>query len=205
MVVTRRQFLLLTGAATSAALVTAAAYVGRPFLSRRAYPKLDKTYPLGSLQDSEMRTVLALGEVLVPAKHAPPEQFFREYINRVTQTQPGYLREYQCTVKLLDATSRSFSKGKPFRDLTTRERDKVLEALLWRYDKNDLTIIRKVEKYATSRDATALRKYIVTPMIDYYYRSPYGWAVVGYTSFPGVPPADPMVYTRRPDEEGTAG
>ncbi len=199
--VTRRRFLLLTG---SAAFVAAGAYVARPYLSKRAHPILDTAYPLGTLRDDEMLTVIAFGEVLVPAAFTPPGNFFREFVDRTTQTQPGYLKEYQRAVRLLDTTAPSFSKVKLFRDLTVPERDKVLQALLWRYDAGD-KIISKFEKFATSRDASALRQYIMSPLIAYYYRSPYGWAVVGYKHFPGVPPADPMAYTRPLDKEETAG
>jgi hypothetical protein len=203
-VVTRRRFLLLTGAAASAALVAAGAHVARPYLSKRAHPQLDKTYPLGMLREDEMSTAIALGEVLVPAKFTPPADFFREYVNWVTQTQAGYLREYERAVRLLDTTAHSTAKASPFRDLTVPERNAVLQMLLWRYDIGD-EVISRLEKFATSRDASALRQYVVTPMLEYYYRSPDGWAVVGYKHFPGVPAADPLAYTKPLEREKTAG
>jgi hypothetical protein len=203
MALTRRKFLLMTGATVSVAAAATGAYVARPYMSRRAHPKLDMSYPTGVLQDDEMRTIIALAEVLVPAEFTPPEDFFRGYVDWVTRGQPGYLKEYRGAARMLDATARSHGKSALFRELAVPERDELLRTLLWQYDADD-RIVRKLEKVTASRDASALRQCIMNPMIQYYYRSPYGWAVVGYKHFPGVPPTDPRAYTRPLDKEEAA-
>jgi len=194
--ITRRTF-LLTGIAVSAA--TATAYVARPYLSELVVPRLDTTYPLGVLQDAQMRNIVALGETVVAPAPLPPADFFRDYVNAITATQGGFLKEFRrASATLSIASARLFAQdgGLPeFADLPLARRDEVLRALLWQYPDQDF-ILRKLEKLAASRDALALRVHVMTPLIERYYRSSYGWAVVGYESFPGQPPSDPRAYTK---------
>ncbi len=199
---TRRRFLLTM--ATVSAVAAAGAYIGRPYLAKLVRPELDATFPLGSLQENEMRTIVALGETLVFEELMPPEEFFREYVDEVAHGRPGFLKEYQSAAKLLDTTSiRLSAKGRPiqFADLARTGRDKVVRELLWRYDASD-RIVRKFEKITVSRDALALREYVMSHLLEHYYRSTYGWAVVGYKYFPGRPPPDPRAYTRALDSKG---
>jgi len=201
--ISRRKF-LLTAATVSAA--AAAAYMAKPHLRQLILPKLDTAYPLGVLQDIEMRIIVVLGETLVAPESTPPVNFFIDYVNAVTQNQPGFLKEFQRAAALLDATSVDLfgqSARLRFAALPLTQRDKVLRALLWQYSGSDL-IVPKVEKLAASRDALALRMYVMRPLIEHYYRSPYGWAIVGYESFPGRPPLDPRAYTRPIGDKGVA-
>ena len=195
--INRRKF-LLGSAAVSAAAVTGVAYIARPYLARELRPELDTAYPLGILRDREMRTFIALGETLSSPKSIPPADFFRDFVNAATKTQPGLLREYRRAAELLDASSSGlFREGgrRQFAGLPRSGRDQVLRTLLWRYSARD-RVVRKLEKLAASRSALAFRIYIVKPLVEQYYRSSYGWAVVGYDSFPGRPPADPRAYTK---------
>lgn len=193
MMISRRSF-LLTAAAVSAA--AAGAYVARPNLVKLIRPELDVAYPRGVLEDAEMRSIIALGETLAPPEFAPSDSFFRKHVDVVTQSQPGLLREYRRAAALLNTkTAQAYGKDTLFQALAPAERDKVLETVLWRFDASD-RILRKLEKLAASRDALALRIYIAGPLIEHYYRSSYGWAVVGYESYPGRPPLDPRAYTK---------
>lgn len=192
----RRRFLLTVAAISTT--VAAGVFIGRPHLAKLVRPKLDTSFPLGSLQDDEMHTIVALCKTLLWEVSVMPAKYFQDYVNAITNSEPGFLKEYQSAAKLLDATSkRLFARGAPlrFRDLSRTERDKVVQKLLWRYDASD-RIVRKIEKIEATRDALALRIYVMKPLIKYYYRSAYGWAVVGYKSFPGRPPLDPRAYTR---------
>jgi hypothetical protein len=203
MMISRRR-LLLSAAAITAAAATGAAFVARPYLAKRLYPELDTAYPLGVLHDEEMRAVVALGETLVAPEIEPPVDFFHDYVNSVTQSQHGFLKEYQRAAALLNATSTGLfgqDARLQFSDLPRPRRDKVLRRLLWQYPGHD-RIVRKVEKFMASQDALALRIHVMKPLIEHYYRSPYGWAVVGYDSFPGRPPLDPRVYTKLPGDKG---
>jgi hypothetical protein len=201
MMINRRRFLLTTAAITAAAT---GAYFARPRVAKLLHPELDTAYPLGVLSDDEMRTVVALGETLAAPQSVPPTDFFRDYVNTVTRSQHGFLKEYQRVPTLLNAAStKLFGQGARlnFADLHASRRDNVLKKLLWQYPGHDW-IVSKVEKLAASSDALALRVYVMEPLIEHYYRSSYGWAVVGYESFPGRPPLDPRAYTRPLDEKG---
>lgn len=201
--ISRRKFLV---AAATVPAVAAAAYMAKPHLRQLILPKLDTTYPLGVLQDIEMRNIVAFGETLVAPESTPPVNFFIDYVNVVTQNQPGYLKVFQRSAALLDATSVDLfgqSTWLHFAALPLPQRDKVLRALLWQYSGSDL-IAPKVEKIVASRHVLALRKYVMGPLIEHYYRSPYGWALVGYESFPGRPPLDPRAYTRSIGDKGVA-
>jgi hypothetical protein len=180
--------------------------MAKPHLRKLILPKLDTTYPLGVLQDIEMRNIAALGETLVAPEYTPPVDFFHDYVNAVTQSQPGLLKEYQRAAALLNAMSSDlFGQGAQahFADLPGPRRDKVLQTQLWQYSGGD-RIVPQIEKLAASRDALALRMYVMGPLIEHYYRSPYGWAIVGYESFPGRPPLDPRAYTRPIGDKGVA-
>jgi hypothetical protein len=202
--ISRRQFLVGTAVVMSAA--GTAAYIARPHLRRLIQPTLDTTYPLGLLNNKEALTIATLGLVLASPRSVPPLGFFREYVDFVTQSLPGFLREYQRSAALLDEISVHVIPQKSegsFAHLTRNECDEVLGVLLWRYSGQDY-IRPKLEKLFAGRDALALRTYVMQPMIEYYYRSLYGWAVVGYESFPGHPPPDPRAYTRPPGVTATA-
>jgi hypothetical protein len=202
--ISRRRFLQ---AAVIVSAAATAAYIAKPQLRKQLLPELDTTYPLGVLPDEDMRNIVALGETLVAPESVPPVDFFHDYVNAVTQSERGLLKEYECASELLNRSSAGlFVQGaarQQFAELPLSRRDKVLQALLWQYSGSD-RIVPKVEKLAASRDALALRMYIMGPLIEHYYRSPYGWAVVGYESFPGRPPLDPKAYTRPIGDKGVA-
>jgi hypothetical protein len=206
MLMSRRQF-LLSAAAITAAAATGVVVFARPYLAKQLHPKLDTAYPLGILNESEMRTFLALGDVLAAPAFRPPKDFFEDYVNQITQSKRGLLKEYQSAAALLNATSASlFGRGTAmtFAVLSVSARDEVLHKLLWQYSTQD-RIVRKVEKISASREALALRMHVMEPLIEYYYRSLYGWSVVGYKSFPGRPPLDPRAYTMPPNETEAVG
>jgi hypothetical protein len=197
----RRKFLVAAATVSAAA---AAAYIAKPHFRQLILPKLDTTYPLGVLQDIEMHNISALGETVVAQEFVPPVDFFQDFVNAATQSESGLLKEYERASELLNKTSVGlFEQGvarQQFAELPLSRRNKVLQALLWQYSGSDW-ITPKVEKLVVSRDALALRMYVMQPLIEYYYRSPYGWAVVGYEISPGQP-RDSREYTRLPGDKG---
>jgi len=199
--ISRRKFLL---AAATVSAASAAAYVARPYLRKRMLPELDIAHPLGVLPDEDMHDIVALGEAIVAPESVPPVKFFQDYVNDVTQSQRGFLKEYERAAGLLNRTSlRLFEQGKArnrFAELSPAQRDEVLQTLLWRYSGSDV-MAPKLEKLMVSRDTLALRMFIMEPLIEHYYRSPYGWAVVGYKTSPGRP-RDPGAYTTLPSDKG---
>jgi hypothetical protein len=199
--ISRRKFLIAVATVSAA---SAAAYIARPYLRKGMLPELDITHPLGVLPNEDMRDIVSLGETIVAPESVPPVKFFQDYVNAVTQSQHGFLKEYVRAAGLLNRTSSSlFEQGKArnrFAELSAAQRDEVLQSLCWRYSGSDV-IAPKVEKLLASRDALALRMFIMEPLIEHYYRSPYGWAVVGYKTSPGRP-RDPGAYTTPPSDKG---
>jgi hypothetical protein len=201
-VVSRRGF-LVTAAVVSAAV--AGTYVARPHLRKLILPELDTAFPVGKLNGDEMGTILALGEVLAAPQFVPEGDFFRDHVDETTQTKPGLLKEYRRAAALLNAKSSDLLGGgapRRFVDLVRQDRDKVLEALLSHYSGDD-QIMPKLEKLTSSRNALALRVFVVGPLLAHYYRSRYGWAVVGYRRFPSVRRRQ-VDYTFPLSGEGTA-
>lgn len=203
--ISRRGFLVV-GAGLAAAAV-GGAYLARPRLRRMLDPELDLSSPPGVLDEADARTIAALGETLAAPQSVPPQEFFLEELNRLTQTQAGYLKEFQRAAALLNATAGKLfgeQTARRFESLSRKDRDAVLDRLLWRYRGGEHARSR-LEKVAASREALALRRFVMRPLIEHYYRSPYGWAVVGYESYPGRPPSDPLAYTSPPKIEEAVG
>jgi hypothetical protein len=188
-----RRRLLIAAAAVSA--TATAAYVAKPYLRKQLRPELDTAYPLGDLKDAEMRDIVALGETLAAPGFLPPADFIAGYVTAVTQSRPGYLKEYRSAVALLAQAGARHYGSRAFADLTAEQRDQTLQKVLWRYSGDD-HLTPKIEKILTSRNSLALRIYVVSPLIEHYYRSPYAWRAMGYESFPGTPPLDPRAYTK---------
>jgi hypothetical protein len=195
-VISRRTFLIVT-AATSA--VAAVGYVAKPYVRSELLPKLDAAFPPGALTGTEMRDIVALGESIAAPEFLPPARFFSDYVDAVTRNQPGFLKEYKGAVVLLTVASARVHDGgvsqHRFADLSFGQRDKALQTLLWRYSRDD-DVTRKIEKFVCSRNTLAFRIFVMSPLIEHYYRSAYGWQAMGYESFPGRPPLDPRAYAR---------
>lgn len=159
---------------------------------------LDKGYPIGMLSEKEMGIILALSEVLVPQDVTPEPRyvFFRNHINYKTSNVRGYLKEYREGVRLLEeATGEIIGANKSFSKINMWEREKVLESILWRYHSDE--VIRPfLEKIFVSERTLAFREFVVKDILMAFYGSSAGWAIVGYSHYPGVPAADPREYTR---------
>jgi hypothetical protein len=97
---------------------------------------------------------------------------------------------------------RARESARGFSELSRAERDQVLRALLWPYPAGD-RIRPKAEKLAAPRDALALRQFVMTPLIEHYYRSEYGWKVVGYQKYPGTQ-RNVVDYTALPSDSEAA-
>jgi hypothetical protein len=160
---------------------------------------LDHNAATGALTPAEALAVAALAEVLYPPD-ATPEAIALGRAHAATrcEKEPGYLPEYRRAVQLLDERAAAARSGKTFAALTREQRDAVLHALLWDYSGRRFvgTMGRLVENATASEEASALRRFVVADLLQAFYSSGYGWAVVGYTHYPGVPAADPLDYTK---------
>jgi hypothetical protein len=200
---TRRRFLIVILVVfIGIALVLAVLPVRFLNLNRRIanYKKLslDKSYPTGMLSEKEMVTILALSKALVPKDETleTGDDFFRNHINYKTSNVRGYLKEYREGVRLLEETTKEIiGANNSFSELSMSEIEKVLESILWRY-RSDEVIESFLEKFFVSKRKLAFREFVVRDILKAFYKSRAGWAVVGYSHFPGVPAKDPREYTR---------
>ena len=207
----RRRFVLvgLTAAAALGAMVTrwrreaqeAAMAFGRERFPR---PVLDRTRPTGALTAPELACLLALADVLVSPERWPGREFFVDHVNHRTTREAGYLAQYRSGIGILNAAAqRASAPGARFDHLSREAREGVLNGLLWRYRSGD-RLTRWLERILVSKRLRAFRQFVIADLLVEFYRSSHGWAVVGYSHYPGVPAADPLDYTRPVTPAGTS-
>jgi hypothetical protein len=163
-------------------------------------PTLDVNSATGLLSESEMKSVLALAQTLVPdvAMAKLDGGFFTELVNHKTSTEKGWLKEYRGAVSFLNETTHNIiDKAKSFSEITPAERERVLESILWKYRKGEGTSVTKqLMELISPRRTLAFRAFVVRHIMLAFSRSSAVWAIVGYSHYPGVPAADPFEYTR---------
>src|SRR3990172_4470859 len=80
----------------------------RKLVYRLNNPRLDEDSPLGVLSEQEMKTMIALSEVLIPTvgRSEVNNEFISSYVNYKANNVKGYLKEYRNAVRLLEETSK---------------------------------------------------------------------------------------------------
>ncbi|MEP6572052.1 MAG: hypothetical protein ABJD11_05125 [Gemmatimonadota bacterium] len=167
-------------------------------IKRRLLPviELDEKAATGLLAPHEMSAIIGLAAVLIPSDQPFDPDFFTRFVNRRTASAPGCLVAYRDAARLLLELGRKYqSPTVPFGDLPLHERSGILESLLTPYAANN-RLMKSTEPLFTSESKQRLRKLVVHDLLDAWYRSAGGWAVVGYTHFPGVPASDPLEYSK---------
>jgi hypothetical protein len=167
-------------------------------LKRRLLPvvELDTSAATGLLAADEMDAVIGLAEVLLPPDQPFDARFFSAHVNRRTSRDAGYLPAYrEAARQLLDLGHRYQSAEIPFGGLPRHERNGILEILLTPYAATN-RFMKRAEPIFVSESRQRLRRFVVRDLLDAWYRSPAGWAVVGYMHFPGSPAADPLDYSK---------
>lgn len=138
---------------------------------------------------SDVRDLVAFAEVLVGGDALPAVEqgYLADHIQQQLATGGEHHAElYLTTVRVLTRLS-----GSRFATLDLAER----RALVARH-RLGVSNVRPDESPGTSRaDVRTVRTRAVPDFIDGYYASPAGWAVVGYSAFPGRC-GDLMRYTR---------
>jgi hypothetical protein len=171
----------------------------RGLIARLINPRLDEDSPVGILSEEEMKTIIALSEVLIPTveKSGANSEFSRSHVNYKTKNVKGYLKEYRNAEKLLQETSKKvIVSDRKFYELNLPERDRVLGSILWRYRSGEF-VKPRLERIFSSRRKMAFRDFVVRDiLIASFQQTPVGWAIVGYCHYPGVPAADPRDYTK---------
>ncbi len=136
-----------------------------------------------------MENLVALAEVLVQGRalSASERADLVESINDRTLSTPGYLSLYRLTARLLDRLAQT-----RFPDLSLPQRAEIVLRHRLVPDGEPGT---SSPPPSSSDPEAAVRVLAVPELIASYYRSPAGWAVVGYESFPGRC-SDLVRYTR---------
>jgi hypothetical protein len=160
-------------------------------------PALDSTAPVGVLTDSELGTMEGLIETLVPGDgDRSVIGYLVAYVSNKAATEAGYLTEYKKAVRILQGGAVSVhGEGSDFHRLSLAERGEILEEVLPKYEAHSRWM-RWYKRLFASADEKAFREFVVRDILKQYYKSPAGWAVVGYQFYLGVPRSDYLDYTR---------
>jgi len=162
----------------------------------QARPELDRTAPTGRLSEDDMATIVALAMVLIPADQSPgaDEGWVRTFVLHRTEHETGYLPEYRNGAQLLDQLAQAdFGSRRRFSQLNDAQREHLLRQ---HFDRGWLRLAAWTS-YEAERRAYRVWTLVIKDLLQGFYRSAMGWAVVGYTHYPGVP-GDPREYTVAP-------
>jgi hypothetical protein len=172
--------------------------VGLTSRIRKPFQPRLRNSPRGSLRDDEFRNIAAFGEVLIPVDDTPgaDEAWVRDYVDRQTTARAGWLEEYRSAANLLDRLASEAGQKEPFSTLPFPVRDRIVSQNFpgngtlaqWTFDLSICT--------AAGRQKMRAWTLVARDLIDGFYGSPGGWAVIGYTNYPGTAAQDPRGYTQ---------
>ena len=139
---------------------------------------LDVPSKPGTLSSAQLEDLVAFAEVVVEGRTLTPAErgYVVEHIEDRTRRSPEHLSLYRTTVSTLQRLA-----GRRVASLDIRERIELVA----RHRLGDSRGSSEKDLGPFAEDLRALRKRAVRDLIEGYYRSPAGWAVVGYTAFPG--------------------
>jgi len=159
----------------------------RPVAARLLKPRVDASSPVGALSEGELQNLVAFGEVLVEGRtlSAAERGHLIEHLDDRARGAAGYLSLYRMTASLLDRLA-----GSRFAGLDLRARAHVMAG--HRLTSSRVSALEFLWPFR--REERAVRVLAVPDIIQGYYRSAAGWAVVGYRTFPGRP-SDLIRYT----------
>lgn len=202
----RRQFLkyLLSGALiTVPVLAVIRMWLGNPLdILRQALDiKLDIRTPAGLLDSNELITVTHLAQVLIPEDSTPgaSEEWVRQHVNHATESRPGYMEEYRSAAAFLNEVAAETQPSTPYFHLLSNEdvNNILTEMFRWR-QQNYTTWRERIHQLSRSgRRQERLWHFVIQDILRNFYKSPDGWAVIGYDNYPGMP-GDPRAYTSPP-------
>jgi hypothetical protein len=132
----------------------------------------------GALSSAELEDLVAFAEVLVEGRTLEPaerEHVIEDIEDRIRRS-PEHLSLYRTTARTLERLA-----GRRVASLEIRERIE----LVGRHRLGDQRVSPEEDLGPLAEEVRALRRRAVKDLIEGYYRSPAGWAVVGYRTFPG--------------------
>lgn len=178
---TRRQFVTACLVFAAGAVVLALAWPIPPLRRvavRLLHPRLDARSPRGSLSPAEMNTVVAFAEVLVdpPQWTEVDRAVVRDDVEYRTQRKPGYLALYRMAAQLLDGRA-----GGRFAAMDRAARTRLV--IEHGFTPKPLSPLDYLTTF--DRRALAVRTLTAAGLLEDYYDSAAGWAVMGYRRAPG--------------------
>lgn len=167
----------------------------RARIGRRLRAPARPNATLGTLGDAEHAAVYALFRVICDDATFSAGSV-RAFVDERTSTARGNVVAYRQSVALLDATARARFDGRAFAALSPEDGDAVLRALLrpfphaereprWRR-RTGLTS-HSIDLLTADDARRRLRHETMRDLLAWYYGTAAGWAVVGWTDFPGRP------------------
>ena len=130
------------------------------------------------LSSGELEDLVAFAEVLVEGRALSQAErdHIVEYLEDRTRRSPEYLSLYRSTARTLERLA-----GRRVASLDIRERI----ALVTHHRLGDPRVLAGQEQGSLAAEVRAVRTRAARDLIEGYYRSPGGWAVVDYATFPG--------------------
>ena len=199
---TRRRFAFLGMAGSALAAIALWFFRGRLLqlgpIARALGRELDRDSPTGRLTQAEAATLVAFGEVLIPTMFSGPAAFttpppdsraeapshvLEQALGDLAGQVPGYLSEFQAAARFLNEKAGARS-GSPFASTALESRRALVETQFRGYVGRSR---RRAFFFLTSdgRRTAGTWEFVARPMLAAFYRSPYGWRVVGYAKRPG--------------------
>ena len=205
--ISRRAFLL--GSAAGVAGLGVVGYSGVAVARDDMRPQFDPSTGTGSLESSEVDTLVALAHVLVPSIYRVNDGLIRAVIDEATNEVPGLHDAYRRGARVLDdLADRRFAAT--FVAISIADRDEILDSVFWRYPAEyrggmeDLRpkVLRRAERIRNSSELRRLRQLVMRDLLRRLYSAGVP-LVIGYSNLPGVP-GNPRDYVTppegRPDE-----
>jgi hypothetical protein len=135
--------------------------------------------PTEPLSRTELDNLLAFGEIVVEGRSLPAAErgYLASYIAERAEEASGYHRaNYRTAIGLLNRLA-----GSPFSSLDFDQR----MALVVRHHLTSSRVLPDEDLGLFPEDVRTVRTQVVPDLIRGYYRSPAGWAIVGYDTFLG--------------------
>jgi len=179
--VTRRsllQRLLLLIGLDAGGLVGCVSGRGAHPVSEAVPSVLEQPSKPGVLSSADLEDLVAFAEVLVEGRSLASAErgYLVQHIGERTSQSPEYLSLYRMTARTLERLA-----GQHVASLELSERIELTD----RHRLGDQRVLPEEDLGPFAEDVRAVRKRAARDLIEGYYRSPAGWAVVDYATFPG--------------------
>jgi hypothetical protein len=132
----------------------------------------------GGLSSADLDDLVAFGEVVVEGRalSVQDRRYLREHMeDRVTRSRES-LAQYRTTARTLERLAgRRFSRLEPGERIALVARHRLGVSSVWPDE----------DVGPFPNEMRTVRARVVPDLVEGYYRSPAGWAVVGYDTYPG--------------------